>query len=356
MQSALYNLNDNKKIEIPQQHNSILVFETGDYITLNAKTNNQYHFGEFFFASGNVDVNDILDRVNNHKIIYVNSLIVSKQIEENDSSVVDQQRMILFRHKPENETELISYNFGYTPNVDELERITSKKESIKCCVYTPFEKLKIINLNDILEKIHTNVEYIENIPIPSQMTTYATKHSIEPTRSEKNAIKIWGNSSFLKKKKTIILLNFEVSKTLLNLLSIFFNVIVSKRDTTVQEIQMIKADGVIISNSIHSVKKITNNELENIKKIIESQIPILGFEFGACVIAKALGMKIEKSTKKAMYYRNYGIVTNEGNKIYKTSKENQEKIINNNKDNIEVIAKDKDNYISIFSVKNTKAI
>jgi len=118
---------------------------------------------------------------------------------------------------------------------------------------------------------------------------------------------------------------------------------------------MIKADGVIISNSIHSVKKITNNELENIKKIIQSQIPILGLEFGACVIAKIADMQIDKSITKAIYYRNHGIITKD-NKIYKTSKENQENIIDNKKDNVDIIARDKDNYISIFRVKNTKAI
>ena len=110
-------------------------------------------------------------------------------------------------------------------------------------------------------------------------------------------------------KKTIGIYDFGISPDLLNILKTYWNVIVLPYDNTAKRTDFLKIDGVIISNSLINTDFISENIKSEISTLINSDIPVLGIDFGAILMCRILNINTIFSPQETMI-NNYTIRNN----------------------------------------------
>ena len=96
---------------------------------------------------------------------------------------------------------------------------------------------------------------------------------------------------------------------MLNILKTYWNVIVLPYDNTAKRTDFLKIDGVIISNSLINTDFISENIKSEISTLINSDIPVLGIDFGAILMCRILNINTIFSPQETMI-NNYTIRNN----------------------------------------------
>ena len=209
-------------------------------------------------------------------------------------------------------------NYGINKEDYEGEKPVLKGYIVKNCCQNPSNNREKENLNEWLiknnivgiEKIDTRfltkkirengvlngaitTEKIENKKaLLEKINNFKIENAIEETSTKK--IKIFENKENSAKNCVICLLDFGVKNSIVeNLLKRATKVFLMPYNTTKEEIEKIKPNGIVLSNGPGDPKE-NLTIIENIKKITTLNIPIFGICMGHQLLALSNGAKTEK--------------------------------------------------------------
>ena len=166
-----------------------------------------------------------------------------------------------------------------------------EKQNIKCCI--------IFNNNTTNNEIEKIKKEFEKLPEFQSNYNYLSKlKNKKPYKIEKKQgnfdDKHIAKLSIAQSKKTIGLYDFGISPVLLDILKSYWNIIVLPYNNTAKRTDFLKIDGVIMSNSLTNTKFVKENIQNEISKLINSDIPMLGLGFGGilmCEICNSLSVE-----------------------------------------------------------------
>lgn len=185
----------------------------------------------------------------------------------------------------------------------------------KECVVATFSKSTNIDLNDILltaKQLLTNVSFFQNNFIKNLIIN-------NPFLIKKCKIKFivdkWKKLKIFNSKKRVAIFDFGISQILLDILSVYFELIVLPIDNSPKRTKYLHVDGIIISNSVVNYKLVDIKIKENIKNLLNWNKPVLGIAFGGSLLADITGNKIEYSSQEECL-NNYTIYDNDNKNYY----------------------------------------
>ncbi|MEM9899501.1 MAG: glutamine-hydrolyzing carbamoyl-phosphate synthase small subunit [Pseudomonadota bacterium] len=168
-----------------------------------------------------------------------------------------------------------------------LTRIIREQGMQKCAIaHAPDGKLDL----DALIKAAQAWEGLENADLAANVATDAAFDHSE---------RLWDLAAgFTNAEETahhVVVMDFGVKQNILrNLAEVGLRATVVSGDTTFEDIKAINPDGIVLSNGPGDPAATITRSGETIRKLIETNIPILGICLGHQLLALALGAKTKK--------------------------------------------------------------
>ncbi len=340
---------NNVKTQInTSKHGAIIVFNEGTIVELNSYgAEDLYYCGYFTFIDGSFTIDILRNYINSglkcRKVFAIKQAVWScdlKTIEQcnnlnrlknKDSCSNVENIVILTKNLPVNliDKEVEEINEVLKKNnivliVDFQNEMISKllkndnsylDYQYKECVIATFKKNTNVGLNDILSKatkMLTNVSFFQNNFIKNIVINnpfLIKKYKI------KSAFDRWKKLKICNSKKRVAIFDFGISQILLDILSVYFELIVLPIDNSPKRTKFLKIDGIIISNSVVNYKLVDLKIKENIKDLLNWNKPVFGVGFGGCLLADITGNKIGYSLQEE-YLNDYTIYDNDNKNYY----------------------------------------
>ena len=226
-----------------------------------------------------------------------------------------------------------------------------KFQGNKCLLYFPDD------LNSLDGDKETIDETLNNLPNRINEFNFFQHYICEHPyfckgKNSENFNNLYNISILKNKRKKVAVINFGISNNLKNILQQYFELIILPMTETATRLEYLNIDGIIFSDSICDTKFLKEEIKNEIKKILKIRCPILGFEFGAILIAENFGCNIDYDNN-IINYEQYDIHSRL-NKIFNVSNFYYKKILSlsnglnplyYNFNNEEIVGFGKDNII-----------
>ena len=281
--------------------NAVLVFENGIKIDVSAGGKTGIFFGYLCAIDGIFSISDLQDCGNETIFFTTNNAFIKIDNELNNHIVIIANN---FLNQNNNKNITIVQDLTQK-NISFLLKKNGIKPSnnIKCALFfsRKLEKMKNNFLKEIDKKISMMPKFYQ--------TNFLEKYqSFKPYLLDHNNL-IKKNV----KNKSIAVLSFNNNKTqLLNLISIYFDIFMIPYTETYSHIKYLyeckKIDGVIIPHFACNTDFIDNKSKSEIKKLLESNIPVLGIGNGAILIAEIFASKTKIINENVFRINDYTIV------------------------------------------------
>ena len=266
-----------------------LTFINGDFTLEELRYNGSFERTKQILCYDNVDIlvgEEKKEKNNNEE----KNLIVLTSFLPNDIDF-DDERL-------KNITIITGFDKQIIESIFECKNYIDK-QNIKCCIVfdNKIDEKDIRNYTKELEKLpefQSNYNYLSKLKNKKPYKIEKKQESFD----DKNIVKL----PIAQSKKTIGLYDFGISPILLDILKSYWNIVVLPYDNTAKRTDFLKIDGVIISNSLTDTKFVKENIKNEILKLINNDIPVLGIGFGGILMFEVLNF--------STFYKNNELILN----------------------------------------------
>ena len=313
------------------QNNAWLLFQDGSKIQVKAFGKRGVFFGYISVITGMFSI-ELIQRNNKEQQIFTtdNCDIEVGNMADNKHIVFIGENFVFRNNNKEENLKNITFITGIkayelaikTKNTDNPNAINNEK----CIIIFPEkdnltqeESDKIYNFLSSEDNFLYDCNLLENV---EYFKPYFYKNRISPYKCIKKL-------PIHKRRKKVLVIDFGTSNFTKEILNNYFNCTFCHYTETARSVFYLhkkkRIDGIIISTSLSNTDQLTPKIKDEMKKIITSNMPVLGLEFGAVLMAEILGATTE--TKNEEYCYNEHFIMNYKHQMLRVSNLYYKKII-----------------------------
>ena len=274
-------------------NNALLFFENGTKINVHAQGKNGIFPGFLTFVEGTFSVKELQLYANKFQFFATNNNVVETDSVDSEKHIVVMANN--FDINTKNKIDNLTLVSNFTPEsisfLQNHDKYFDKFNNVKCVLFFP-DDINTINENDT-NKIS---EILNNMPNKIYNFDYTKMYTkLKPYKT--NDLRCEKFNNFKKmpifyNRRKVALIDFSTQSGLLTILRQYFSISVLPFTETYRHIKYLyndkKIDAVIIPDFICNTYFFNQAVTNEIQKLIESEIPLLGIGNGAILIAETL--------------------------------------------------------------------
>ena len=283
---------------------AILFFENGKQVKVYAKGKRGVFFGFLTIVEGMFSVSELQEYGNGWQIFTTNQSNVQIGNIRADRHIVVMAPSFATADNSINDQQDITLVYGFTPDMISYQinndDIFSKTNNVRCALFFP-DNIDNIKSTEIKKIEQSFAEMPDKIYYMNYLKEYK---SFKPFFLQSVASKYYDSFKkfpIYREKKTVAVFDFGTSKSLIEVLRKYFQILIVPYYETFRDIKYLykdkKIDGVIIPDFVCNIDFINDEQNVEIKHLLDSKIPVLGIGNGAILLAKQLGATIEDADR-----------------------------------------------------------
>lgn len=285
----------NGKNDIFEESNAILFFNNDETINVNVKGKHGTFYGYITFIEGEFTISDLQNNGNEMQFFATDCVNIEIDKQQNRKNIIVIGKSFVNFDQKYNSGNITLVN-GLSPenisNFINNDNDFLKLNHQKCALFFPE------NINDehkeeikkIKEKLKSMQDYFYNVDLTKKYSNFLPYYG---ENEQLNRFKNFKKFPIFNKRKNVAVIDFGISESLKTILQSYFNVIYVPYTETAKHIKYLyydnKIDGVIFSNFNYNTSFINQKINNELKEILDSNIPKLCIGAGAVLTAELLG-------------------------------------------------------------------